>query len=123
MSRQSRSTAMISLGKCDEDAVLSLTLRQDDVSHEDLQYPPASVLATSSKRKSEDESESAMHNVDKQIDISPSLGNALENIVEQLDVLTLTISILEQRLTLTEDKLKECLENQQKILLQGRQEE
>lgn len=34
-----------------------------------------------------------------------------------------TISILEQRLTLTEDKLKECLENQQKMLHQGRQEE
>ncbi|XP_031445485.1 POC1 centriolar protein homolog B [Phasianus colchicus] len=95
----------------------------DDVSNEDLQYPSASVLATSSKRKSENESESVMHNVDKKIGISPSLGNALENIVEQLDVLTLTISILEQRLTLTEDKLKECLENQQKILPQGRQEE
>lgn len=95
----------------------------DDVSSEDLQYPPASVLATSSKRKSENESESAVDNVDKQTSISPSLGNALERIVEQLDVLTLTISILEQRLTLTEDKLKECLENQQKMLLQGRQEE
>lgn len=34
-----------------------------------------------------------------------------------------TISILEQRLTLTEDKLKECLENQQKMLLEARQEE
>ncbi|NXW06881.1 POC1B protein, partial [Fregetta grallaria] len=95
----------------------------DDVNSEDLQYPPASVLATSSKRKSENESESAVHNVDKQTSISPSLGNALEHIVEQLDVLTLTISILEQRLTLTEDKLKECLENQQKMLLQERQEE
>ncbi|XP_053921263.1 POC1 centriolar protein homolog B isoform X4 [Cuculus canorus] len=96
---------------------------QDDVSSEDLQYSSASVLATSSKRKSENESESAVHNVDKQTGISPSLGSALEQIVEQLDVLTLTISILEQRLTLTEDKLKECLENQQKLLLQGRQEE
>lgn len=27
-----------------------------------------------------------------------------------------TVSILEQRLTLTEDKLKECLETQQKII-------
>uniref|UniRef100_A0A8C3S4U7 POC1 centriolar protein homolog B n=1 Tax=Chelydra serpentina TaxID=8475 RepID=A0A8C3S4U7_CHESE len=34
-----------------------------------------------------------------------------------------TISILEQRLTLTEDKLKECLENQHKMLLQARQGE
>ncbi|XP_061871895.1 POC1 centriolar protein homolog B isoform X2 [Colius striatus] len=93
------------------------------VSSEDLQYPPASVLATSSKRKSENENESAVHNVNKRTGISPSLGNALEHIVEQLDVLTLTISVLEQRLTMTEDKLKECLENQQKMLLQGRQEE
>ncbi|XP_025959933.2 POC1 centriolar protein homolog B isoform X2 [Dromaius novaehollandiae] len=96
---------------------------KDDVSSEDSPYPPASALATSPKRKSENESESAMHNVEKQRGISPSLGNALEHIVEQLDVLTLTISILEQRLTLTEDKLKECLENQQKMLLQGREGE
>ncbi|KAM6425266.1 LOW QUALITY PROTEIN: POC1 centriolar protein homolog B [Rhynochetos jubatus] len=94
-----------------------------DVSSEDLQYPPASGLATSSKRKSENESKSAVRDMDKQTGISPSLGNALEHIVDQLDVLTLTISILEERLTLTEDKLKECLENQQKMLLQGRQEE
>ncbi|XP_074726819.1 POC1 centriolar protein homolog B isoform X5 [Strix uralensis] len=65
----------------------------DDVSSEDLQYPPASILATSSKRKSENESESAVHNVNKQTGISPSLGNALEHIVEQLDVLTLQILI------------------------------
>ncbi|NXL83228.1 POC1A protein, partial [Alectura lathami] len=45
-----------------------------------------------------------------------SLANALEHIMGQLDVLTQTVSILEQRLTLTEDKLKECLENQQKII-------
>ncbi|NXT83405.1 POC1B protein, partial [Zapornia atra] len=95
----------------------------DGVSSEDLQHGPASVLATSSKRKSKNERGSAVHYRDKQTGISPSLGNTLENIVEQLDVLTLTISILEQRLTLTEDKLKECLEAQQKMLLQGRYEE
>ncbi|XP_007425729.1 POC1 centriolar protein homolog A-like isoform X2 [Python bivittatus] len=43
------------------------------------------------------------------------LTSTLQHIVGQLDVLTQTVSILEQRLTLTEDKLKECLENQQKI--------
>ncbi|XP_010006305.1 PREDICTED: POC1 centriolar protein homolog B [Chaetura pelagica] len=93
----------------------------DGVSSEDLRDHPASFLTTTSKRKSE--SESMAYNVDRQIGISPSMANALEHIVEQLDVLTLTISILEQRLTLTEDKLKECLENQQKMLLQGRREE
>ena len=38
--------------------------------------------------------------------------------VGQLDVLTQTVSILEQRLTMTENKLKECLDNQQMISLQ-----
>ncbi|XP_012724814.2 POC1 centriolar protein homolog A isoform X1 [Fundulus heteroclitus] len=47
--------------------------------------------------------------------IPPSLANTLEHIIGQLDVLTQTVSILEQRLTLTEDKLKECLENQVEI--------
>ncbi|XP_071408215.1 POC1 centriolar protein homolog B isoform X3 [Pithys albifrons albifrons] len=88
---------------------------------EELHQPPASVLARSSKRKSENESRSAVHNGDKQTGISSSLGSALEHIVGQLDVLTLTISVLEERLTSAEDKLKECLEDQQ-ILLQGRQD-
>ncbi|XP_021498880.2 POC1 centriolar protein homolog B isoform X3 [Meriones unguiculatus] len=44
-----------------------------------------------------------------------AVTDALEHIMEQLNVLTQTVSILEQRLTLTEDKLKDCLENQQKL--------
>ncbi|XP_062489831.1 POC1 centriolar protein homolog B isoform X7 [Pezoporus occidentalis] len=63
----------------------------DYVISEDAQNPSDSVLATSSKRKSENESESAVPNVGKQTGISPSLGNTLEHIVEQLDVLTLVI--------------------------------
>ncbi|XP_067415942.1 POC1 centriolar protein homolog B isoform X2 [Emydura macquarii macquarii] len=96
---------------------------KDDMISEDLRYHPAMFSSTSSRRKLEDEVVSAVCTVDKRVGISPALGNALEHIVEQLDVLTLTISILEQRLTLTEDKLKECLENQQKMLLQARQGE
>ncbi|CAM5084492.1 unnamed protein product [Eretmochelys imbricata] len=96
---------------------------KDDMSSEDLRYRPALFSPTSSRRRLEDKVEPAVCTVDKRIDISPALGNALEHIVEQLDVLTLTISILEQRLTLTEDKLKECLENQHKMLLQARQGE
>ncbi|XP_019736954.1 POC1 centriolar protein homolog A isoform X1 [Hippocampus comes] len=42
----------------------------------------------------------------------PGLTTTLEHIMGQLDILTQTVSILEQRLTLTEDKLKECLQNQ-----------
>ncbi|NXK87235.1 POC1B protein, partial [Formicarius rufipectus] len=88
---------------------------------EELHRPPASVLARSSKRKSENESRSTVYNWENQTGISPSLDSTLENIVGQLDVLTLTISVLEQRLTSAEDKLKECIEDQQ-ILLQGRQD-
>uniref|UniRef100_A0A4W6DXY8 POC1 centriolar protein homolog A n=1 Tax=Lates calcarifer TaxID=8187 RepID=A0A4W6DXY8_LATCA len=47
--------------------------------------------------------------------VPPGLAGTLEHIIGQLDILTQTVSILEQRLTLTEDKLKECLENQMEI--------
>ncbi|KAG7244788.1 hypothetical protein INR49_029807 [Caranx melampygus] len=47
--------------------------------------------------------------------VAPGLTSTLEHIIGQLDILTQTVSILEQRLTLTEDKLKECLENQMEI--------
>uniref|UniRef100_A0A672Y338 POC1 centriolar protein homolog A n=1 Tax=Sphaeramia orbicularis TaxID=375764 RepID=A0A672Y338_9TELE len=49
--------------------------------------------------------------------VPPALASTLEHIIGQLDILTQTVSILEQRLTLTEDKLKECLENQMEISL------
>ncbi|KAK6487893.1 POC1 centriolar protein-like protein B isoform X1 [Huso huso] len=80
---------------------------------------------SSSKRQEEEthietftQEEQTMHN-----SLPPSLSSTLEHIVEQLDVLTQTVSVLEQRLTLTEDKLKECLDNQLKIVLQVRQAE
>ncbi|CAB1427780.1 unnamed protein product [Pleuronectes platessa] len=44
-----------------------------------------------------------------------SLDSTLRHIVQQLDILTQTVSVLEERLTLTEDKLKECLLEQSKI--------
>ncbi|XP_067090892.1 POC1 centriolar protein homolog B isoform X1 [Osmerus mordax] len=40
----------------------------------------------------------------------------LQHIVHQLEILTQNVSMLEKRLTLTEDKLKECLHNQIQIL-------
>ncbi|KAK2184924.1 hypothetical protein NP493_249g11102 [Ridgeia piscesae] len=52
--------------------------------------------------------------------IPAELEKTLEHIVGQLDILTQTVSILEQRLTMTENKLRECLDNQQKITLQIR---
>ncbi|NXM75643.1 POC1B protein, partial [Serilophus lunatus] len=87
----------------------------DDGKTEELHHPPASILGRSSKRKSENESRSAVYNGDKQTGISSSLNSALEHIVGQLDVLTLTVSFLEQRLTSAEDKLQECLEDQQNV--------
>ncbi|KAH0630042.1 hypothetical protein JD844_012613 [Phrynosoma platyrhinos] len=66
------------------------------------------------KQKNQETTESVRRQ-QEQID-EASLASTLQHIVGQLDVLTQTVSILEQRLTLTEDKLKECLENQQKIV-------
>ncbi|KAJ7329894.1 hypothetical protein JRQ81_016068 [Phrynocephalus forsythii] len=100
---------------------------QEGMKNKGLQHPSALFSQTVSKTNLEGESRYIMHTVDKPgtmdeaVSISPILTNALEHIVEQLDVLTLTISILEQRLTLTEDKLKECLENQQKLFLSAQQ--
>jgi centriolar protein POC1 len=37
---------------------------------------------------------------------SPQLTNTLDHIVQQLDILTKTVSILETRLTMTETKLQ-----------------
>ncbi|XP_054844632.1 POC1 centriolar protein homolog B isoform X4 [Eublepharis macularius] len=98
------------------------SISQEVVNNEDSQEPPASPSPTMSKRMSQTENKYLVHGLDEPVGISPVLSNALEHIVEQLDVLTLTISILEQRLTLTEDKLKECLENQEKILISARNE-
>ncbi|XP_017368405.1 POC1 centriolar protein homolog B [Cebus imitator] len=67
---------------------------------------------TTTKKKTEDMSDLPS---ESQRSIPLAVTDALEHIMEQLNVLTQTVSILEQRLTLTEDKLKDCLENQQKL--------
>lgn len=67
---------------------------------------------TTMKKKTEDMSDFPS---ESQRSIPLAVTDALEHIMEQLHVLTQTVSILEQRLTLTEDKLKDCLENQQKL--------
>lgn len=60
--------------------------------------------------------ESVHSDAQEPISMPQTLTSTLEHIVGQLDVLTQTVSILEQRLTLTEDRLKQCLENQQLIM-------
>lgn len=52
--------------------------------------------------------------------VPAALTSTLQHIIGQLDVLTQTVAILEQRLTLTEDKLKECLEQQRQALTEHR---
>ncbi|NWV42344.1 POC1B protein, partial [Grantiella picta] len=89
--------------------------------NKELQSPSMSPSARSSKRKAENESESAVPPVHKHRATSSSVGKDLDHIVGQLDMLTLTVSVLEQRLTCTEDRLKEYIENQQKMLIKGKQ--
>ncbi|XP_058047065.1 POC1 centriolar protein homolog B isoform X1 [Ahaetulla prasina] len=97
----------------------SVAMHQNGMNNEDFQHPPMLPSPAMLKRNLKGE---LMHTVaepvtmDESGGISPVLTTALEHIVEQLDVLTITVSILEQRLTLTEDKLKECLQNQGKLL-------
>lgn len=43
----------------------------------------------------------------------PQFGQTLDHIVQQLDIITKTVSILETRLTMTESKLQELLEPEQ----------
>ncbi|XP_038611938.1 POC1 centriolar protein homolog B [Tachyglossus aculeatus] len=93
--------------------------RSQDISG-DFQNP---VIPAISTRETEDHPEPVLAPGENQSGIPPALSSALEQILEQLDVLTMTVSILEQRLTLTEDKLKDCLEFQQKFLLQTKGEE
>ncbi|CAN9498919.1 unnamed protein product [Ophioblennius macclurei] len=45
-----------------------------------------------------------------------NLQSTLQHIVQQLDILTQTVSVLEERLTITEDKVKECLHHQSQII-------
>nr|KAF6453485.1 POC1 centriolar protein B [Molossus molossus] len=73
---------------------------------------PSECAPTTLKKKAEDMSDLPSEG---QRSIPLAVTEALEHIMEQLSVLTQTVSILEQRLTLTEDKLKDCLENQQKL--------
>lgn len=84
----------------------------------DFQRPSASSQGGVRRRIQEDKSVSASGTLDNVYGHPSGLNNTLEHIVEQLDLLTQTVSILEQRLTLTEDKLKECIDNQQKIIFQ-----
>ncbi|XP_070803088.1 POC1 centriolar protein homolog B [Pituophis catenifer annectens] len=100
-------------------SVAHWSMHQNGMNNEDIQHPPMLPSPAMLKRNLKGE---MMHTVagpgtmDESVGISPVLTTALEHIVEQLDVLTITVSILEQRLTLTEDKLKECLQNQGKLL-------
>ncbi|XP_040200088.1 POC1 centriolar protein homolog B isoform X2 [Rana temporaria] len=81
---------------------------------EAMPHAPLSLPSTSMKKHGH----TGRPLTDEQFAPHPSLTSTLEHILDQLNVLTQTVSILERRLTMTEDKLKECLENQQHMPLQ-----
>ncbi|NWZ77324.1 POC1B protein, partial [Poecile atricapillus] len=97
-----------------------VSVLKDMDNSEELLSPSPSTLSRSSKRKAENESRSDVHSVGLHRSISSSLDSALDDIVGQLNMLTLTVSVLEQRLAFTEDKLKEFIRNQQKMLKESR---
>ncbi|XP_026221774.1 POC1 centriolar protein homolog B isoform X2 [Anabas testudineus] len=66
--------------------------------------------------RTEDEARGQTHPLEVFSGHPSSLDSILRHIVQQLDILTQTVSVLEERLTLTEDKLKECLLHQSQIL-------
>ncbi|XP_053320503.1 POC1 centriolar protein homolog B isoform X2 [Spea bombifrons] len=87
---------------------------EDVREYDKVPYYSSPPLPASTKRKGQEENPLG----NGEAHLPPLVSSTLEHIVDQLSVLTQTVSILEHRLTLTEDKLKECLENQQKIALQ-----
>ncbi|XP_043943796.1 POC1 centriolar protein homolog B [Protopterus annectens] len=97
---------------------------RDVKSNKNLQFPSTSEMSSIPSRLEqgeEIESQPVTFPLEEQTGVQSLVASTLEHIVEQLDVLTQTVSLLEHRLTLTEDKLKECLKNQQKTILQIRQ--
>ncbi|XP_013918628.1 PREDICTED: POC1 centriolar protein homolog B isoform X2 [Thamnophis sirtalis] len=99
-------------------------MQQNGMTNENAQHPsmlPSPAMLNRNLKGEMMRTVAEPGTIDESVGISPLLTNALEHIVEQLDVLTLTVSILEQRLTLTEDKLKECLQNQGKLLHLGQE--
>ncbi|XP_041853833.1 POC1 centriolar protein homolog B isoform X1 [Melanotaenia boesemani] len=68
------------------------------------------------RREEEEEETVQTHPLEVLSGHPSSLDSTLQHIVQQLDILTQTVSVLEERLTLTEDKMKECLLHQSQIL-------
>ncbi|XP_053575208.1 POC1 centriolar protein homolog B [Bombina bombina] len=97
------------------------TLHSYNKDTRNYKYPfcPSPPLPRSSKRSGPREKPTP----GEQVLLNSSINKTLEQIVDQLSLLTQTVSILEHRLTLTEDKLKECLENKQNLSQQMSDEE
>uniref|UniRef100_A0A0V0JBR9 POC1 centriolar protein homolog A n=1 Tax=Schistocephalus solidus TaxID=70667 RepID=A0A0V0JBR9_SCHSO len=64
--------------------------------------PPSNIPASSSSTKENEKTKSESGHLPTQT--PPGLAETLENILTQLNILTQTVSILEQRLTMVEDK-------------------
>ncbi|KAF7225431.1 POC1 centriolar protein-like protein B-like [Nothobranchius furzeri] len=73
-------------------------------------------ISSKGKGRREEEEMAHTHPLEVLSTHPSSLDFTLQHIVQQLDILTQTVSVLEERLTLTEDKMKECLQHQSQIL-------
>ncbi|KAL7885503.1 hypothetical protein AOLI_G00057980 [Acnodon oligacanthus] len=74
----------------------------------------ASTFTHAHEEQEEDEEEERpglgiTYLLDERSGLPPAFRSTLEHIVQQLDILTQTVAVLEERLTLTEDKLKEWI--------------
>ncbi|XP_023992066.1 POC1 centriolar protein homolog B-like [Salvelinus sp. IW2-2015] len=104
--------------------IASTSLNPNEDCHSSGQGSTSGSQSGQMRGRREEEWEQGMtYPLEMRLDLPMNFSSTLERIVQQLDVLTQTVSVLEERLTLTEDKLKECLFNQSQILLQVRGEE
>uniref|UniRef100_A0AAV2KXB4 POC1 centriolar protein homolog B n=1 Tax=Knipowitschia caucasica TaxID=637954 RepID=A0AAV2KXB4_KNICA len=76
----------------------------------------AKVRVAANGRRAEAKPEAETQRLDVLSGHPSALKTTMQHIVTQLDVLTQTVSVLEERLSMTEDKMKECLWNQAQLL-------
>ncbi|CAI8017390.1 POC1 centriolar protein homolog A [Geodia barretti] len=73
--------------------------------HHSHDLPPPHTLTQPTHQEEDDEGPVPQTTPLEATTVSPELSNTLQHIVGQLDILTQTMSILEERLTVTEDKI------------------
>ncbi|KAF7646014.1 hypothetical protein LDENG_00194990 [Lucifuga dentata] len=84
--------------------------------HESVGSTAGSQTAVRERGRGRSEEEERAQTFPLEVLSTHPVERTLQNIVHQLHVLTQTVSVLEERLSLTEDKLKECLLHQSHII-------